>query len=514
VNMGYRELSFNLPPDYQEGDLRDAIAKELGIGTFSWQIAHKSLDARRKSDIHWLARVSVLSEEITGGEPPASSELVIPSHARKEKAVVVGSGPAGFFAALVLQKAGFRTTLIERGAEVQKRAEGIKTFEQTGCFDPVSNYAFGEGGAGTFSDGKLTSRSKHISKEKRFIIESYIRAGAPQEIRYLAHPHLGSDNLKIIVANLRREFLDLGGCVLFETLLEDIRIKERRVTEAVTSAGEIETDYLVIAPGHSAYETYRMLIGRGVGFRAKPFALGSRVEHLQEMINLAQWGREKLPGVKAAEYRLTSRGDGTLPVYTFCMCPGGVVVPATAYAHTNIVNGMSRYRRDGIFANAACVAGVKPEDLAGREVSALEILDLLEALEEKFFCFSERFAAPFCTIADFIEGKESGAIRASSYPLELKTAPLWKLLPPLVSEALRAGLRDFSRKIRGFETGSIMGLESKTSSPVQVVRDTCGRCSGFENLYVVGEGSGWAGGIISSGADGIRAAMSIAGTVP
>ncbi|MBW2673891.1 MAG: FAD-dependent monooxygenase [Deltaproteobacteria bacterium] len=509
--MGYRELSFNLPPDYQGGALRGAIAKELGTDEFSYQIANKSLDARKRSDIHWQIQVSVLSEELAGGEPVTPPALAVPSRKRDEQAVVVGSGPAGFFAAFVLQKAGFRTTLIERGTEVKKRARGIRSFETTGLFDPVSNYAFGEGGAGTFSDGKLTSRSKRISKEKRFIIESYIRAGAPEEIRYMAHPHLGSDNLKTIVANLRSEFLDLGGRVLFETLLEDIRIEGGRVVEAVTPSGGIEADWCIIAPGHSAYETYRMLMRRGVGFRTKPFALGSRVEHPQELINLAQWGREELPGVKAAEYRLTSRGDGTLPVYTFCMCPGGVVVPASAYGHINIVNGMSRYRRDGVFANAACVAGVSLEGLTGREMSAPEALDWLEALEEKFFRYAEGFAAPFCPIADFIAMKEAGVIPASSYPLGLKPAPLWELLPPSVSDALREGLRDFARKIKGFETGTIMGLESKTSSPVQVLRDKTGLCSGFENLYVVGEGSGWAGGIISSGADGIRTALHIAG---
>jgi uncharacterized FAD-dependent dehydrogenase len=509
--MGYRELSLKLPPDFQEGDLQRAIVKKLGIGAFSWQIEHKSLDARKKANIHWQVRISVLSDELAGGEPVVPPALAVPSRTRDERAVVIGSGPAGFFAALVLQTAGFRTTLIERGTEVKKRARGIRSFETTGLFDPVSNYAFGEGGAGTFSDGKLTSRSKHISKEKRFIIESYIRAGAPEEIRYLAHPHLGSDNLKTIVANLRKEFQDLGGRVLFETLLEDLKIEGGRVVEAVTASGGIEADYCIIAPGHSAYETYRMLIRRGVEFRTKNFALGSRVEHPQELINLAQWGREQLPGVKAAEYRLTSRGNGDLPVYTFCMCPGGVVVPASAYAHINIVNGMSRYRRDGTFANAACVAAVSPEGLTGRETNALEALDWLEALEEKFFRYAEGFAAPFCTIEHFIQGKGSFPISASSYPLGLKPAPLWELLPPRVSDALRKGLKDFSRKIKGFETGTIMGLESKTSSPIQVLRDTTGLCRGFENLYVVGEGSGWAGGIISSGADGIQAAMDILG---
>jgi len=507
--MGYRELSFKLPPDYQEGDLRGAIAQKLGIGTFSYQIGNKSLDARKKSNIHWLVRVSVLSEELMGGEPVLSPGLTVQSRARNERALVVGSGPAGFFAALVLQKAGFQTTIIERGREVKKRARGIKSFEETGLFDPMSNYAFGEGGAGTFSDGKLTSRSKHIAKEKGFIIESYIRAGAPEEIGYMAHPHLGSDSLKKIVVNLRKEYLDLGGRVLFETLLENIKVEGGRVVEAVTDSGGIEADYYLIAPGNSAYETYRMLIRRGVAFRTKPFALGSRVEHHQEFINFAQWGREELPGVKAAEYRLTSRGNGDLPVYTFCMCPGGMIVPATAYAHTNIVNGMSRYRRNETFANAACVAAVSPEGLRGRETNAAEALDWLEALEERFYRYAEGYAAPSCPIGNFIERKESFAISESSYPLGLKPAPLWELLPLRVSNALREGLKDFSRKIKGFETGTIMGLETKTSSPIQVMRDKTGLCDGFENLYVVGEGSGWAGGIISSGADGIQAAMHI-----
>jgi hypothetical protein len=503
-------LTVKLPPDYQDGDLRDAIARDLGIAAFTYQIGQKSLDARKKSEIHWQVRVSVLSEELKGGEPVIQPALAVPSRARNKRTLVVGSGPAGFFAALVLQKAGFQTTLIERGTEVKKRTRGIIAFETTGLFDPVSNYAFGEGGAGTFSDGKLTSRSKHISKEKNFIIDSYIRAGAPEEIRYMAHPHLGSDNLKTIVANLRKEFENLGGKVLFETQLTDLKIDGGRVCEAITTTGAMEADYCIIAPGHSAYETYRMLIRRGVFFRAKPFALGSRVEHPQALINLAQWGKEDLPGVKAAEYRLTSRGCGDLAVYTFCMCPGGMVVPAAPYAHINIVNGMSRYRRDGAFANAACVAAVRPETLTGGQTSAPKALDWLEALEEKFYRYAPGYAAPFSRIEHFINGKGSAAGAASSYPLGLKPAPLWELLPPPVSEALRAGLKAFSRKIKGFETGTIMGLESKTSSPIQVVRDKNGLCHGFENLYCVGEGSGWAGGIISSGADGIKAAMQIA----
>ncbi len=507
--MGYREISFKLPTDYSEEQLRKKIEKELRIREFSYQIEHKSLDARKKSNIHWLIRVEILSQEIKGGEPVRPPPLTIPHKKRKEKAVVVGSGPAGFFSAFVLQKAGIDTILIERGSKVNERAEGIRAFETTGTFNPVSNYAFGEGGAGTFSDGKLTSRTKGISKEKQFMLSSYVRAGAPEEIEYLAHPHLGTDNLKKIVRNLREEFLNIGGGVLFETVLEDLKIKNGKVYEAITTSGGIEADYCIIAPGHSAYETYRMLIGKGVKFRTKNFAIGCRVEHPQELINIAQWGREGLPGVNAAEYRLTSKGDGNLPVYTFCMCPGGVVVPAAAYKNTNIVNGMSRYKRNGTYANAACVAGINPEKLLGRQMEPLEALDWLGGLEESFYYHSNGYQAPFCTIQDFIDKKMPSKTVESSYPLGLKPSALWDLLPMEVSRSIREGLKDFCRKIKGFETGIIMGLESKTSSPIQVLREKTGRCTGFENLYMVGEGSGYAGGIISSGSDGIQAAMSI-----
>lgn len=509
--MGYKEITLKLPPDYSEEQLYARVAQAEGLVDFSVQMVHKSLDARKKGNIHWLAQLSVCSPEIKSEQPEAMPRLQIPCRQREKKALVVGSGPAGFFAAFVLQQAGFATTLIERGAEVGKREERIRAFEQSGVFDPLGNYAFGEGGAGTFSDGKLTSRTKNISLEKAFILESYIQAGAPPEIRYLAHPHLGSDNLKKIVRKLRQEFIRIGGSVRFETLLIDLEVQSGRVVSALTDQGGIEADYFVIAPGHSAHETYRMLIGKGVGFRTKNFAIGCRVEHPQALINLAQWGREELPGVKAAEYRLTSKGDGKLPVYTFCMCPGGVVVPATAYADTNIVNGMSLYNRDGEFANAACVAGVNLSQLLGREVSALEALDWLGALEQDFFRYSKGYQAPFCRIKDFVHCREPKGDVPSSYPLGLVPAPLWNMLPPEVSASIREGLKEFSRKIRGFETGIIMGLESKTSSPLQVLREPGGLCIGFENLYLVGEGSGYAGGIISSGTNGIKAALEIAG---
>lgn len=570
--MGHREISLKLPTDYDSGHIRAAIKKELQLQSeeFSFQMLHKSLDARKKNDIHWLIRVRVISQYIKNGhtiedcDPPKSSEslspleeappdsaplcnrelLDIPYRKREKRVLVVGSGPAGFFAAYILQQAGFNTTLIERGAEVKKRAASIREFETTGRFNPVANYAFGEGGAGTFSDGKLTSRSKHISKERQFVLSSYVQAGAPEEILYLAHPHLGSDHLKQIVKKLRQSFVNIGGTILFETMVVDLTIKNRQVQGAIATSArrdgeesttpqsgmdlseagrvkfEIEADEVVVAPGHSAYETYRMLMEKGVEFRSKSFAIGCRVEHPQELINVAQWGRKSLPGVKAAEYRLTSKGDGHLPVYTFCMCPGGVIVPSTAYEDSNIVNGMSRYQRNEKFANSACVAGVNLNRLLAKEVGAAESLEWLESLEHNFYSYSNGYAAPFCTIEDFIDRRSpqghsqasasfSGNYPESSYPLGLISAPLWELLPPEVAAALSQGLKDFGRKLKGFESGLIMGLESKTSSPLSVVREKSCCCTGFDNLYMAGEGSGHSGGIISSASDGIRAAISI-----
>ena len=507
--MGYKKNSFKLPTDFTPDQLKKKIEKEIQIQDFSYTIENKSLDARKRSNIHWVITVSIISEEIKGDLPDQIPELKIQYKVRNKKAIVVGSGPAGFFAAFALQKARFATTIIERGTDVKKRTQGIDSFEKTGQFDSKSNYSFGEGGAGTFSDGKLTSRSKHISQERKFILSSYVKAGAPEEILYMAHPHVGSDNLKVIVENLREEFIEIGGEILFETTLEDIKIKEDKVTGVITNKGNFDTDLFLIAPGHSAYDTYRMLIKNGVQFRTKNFALGSRVEHPQEVINEAQWGRKQIPGVKAAEYRLTSNINGKLPVYTFCMCPGGMIVPASAYGDLNIVNGMSLYQRNAKFANAACVAGVNLEKLLRKQVSAMEALDWLENLEKSFFEYSNGFSAPFCSIQDFINKKSPSRKTESSYPLGLLPAPLWELLPNEVSSSMRESLKEFSRKIRGFETGNIMGLESKTSSPIQVLRNKEGLCEGFKNLYLIGEGSGYAGGIISSAADGLKAAMSI-----
>jgi uncharacterized protein len=507
--MGYKIISLKLPTGYSEKELKERITKECGSRDFTWQIETKGLDARKKGNIHWLIRIAVTSKDIKGDESKQGPSLEISYVKRNKRVVITGSGPSGFFAAYVLQKAGFDTIILERGAEVDKRSKGIANFERTGEFSPVANYSFGEGGAGTFSDGKLTSRSKNISPERDFFIDEYIDAGAPEEIRYMTHPHVGSDNLKNVVKNLRTKYIALGGEIRFEKTLFKLAVTDGKVQEAITEHETIVADYFIVAPGHSSYETYRMLISMGIQFRTKGFALGCRAEHLQSDINRAQWGVDGLPGVKAAEYRLASDGDGKHPVYSFCMCPGGIVVPAATYKHINIVNGMSFYGRAGLFSNAACVAGVHPDELVGRKVTALEALEWLENLEASFFDFAQGYQAPFCSISDFLREREPHKIPATSYPLGLMPAPLWRMLPPAVAASIKQGLTDFCRKIKGYDKGSLLGLESKTSSPIQVIREQNGLCTGFDNLFMAGEGSGYAGGIVSSAADGIKIAMNI-----
>ncbi len=508
--MNYKDLSLKLSPDYSEYELRNIIEKEINFNDFSYEILKKSLDARQKGNIYWLLNIRVFSNKLKGDSFIPVKEFSVPYKKRKERVVVIGSGPAGMFSSLFLQKAGFAVTILERGAEVDSRGARISKFEQTGIFDSSANYAFGEGGAGTFSDGKLTSRSKRISRERAFIMDAYIRAGAPAEIKYLAHPHLGSDNLKVIVKNLRNEFLKDGGKIEFEHLAADLNITNSKAKSVKTVDKEYPSDYLIVASGHSAYETYRLLMRHGVKFRVKNYALGARVEHRQELINNAQWGVSSLDGVKAAEYRLTSNIEGLLPVYTFCMCPGGTIVPATAYKDTNIVNGMSNYARNGKFANSALVASVNLSNLLTREVTAEEALTWTHSLERKFY--NEKYSAPACSIKEFIARSDSLSVPSSldkSYPLDLNPAPLWDLFPENISNSLIGGLKEFSRKLKGFDEGTIMGLESKTSAPIQVMRDPDGLCHGFPNLYMVGEGSGYAGGIISSAVDGIKAALEI-----
>ncbi len=511
--MAYLAIEINLPPAYTEADLKSAISGVVKSDKFSYRIERKSLDARKKSNIHWQLKIAVECDG-PGNDAPDDNKLIIPHSRRAETIAVVGSGPAGFFSAFVLAKAGFNVTLIERGSAVGPRKQGIEEFERTGKFNPRANYAFGEGGAGTFSDGKLTSRSKNISREKKFFFDSYIRAGAPEEISWLAMPHVGSDKLTKIVANLREEFLADGGRFQFETRMTSMKKHGRKIISIDTDSGAIEADFFVLATGNSAYDTYRMLINAGIGFTVKPFAIGMRVEHPQVLINKSQWGKPAIPGLKAAEYKLTWQDKSGAGVYSFCMCPGGKIVPATAFEGLNIVNGMSCYSRSLPNANAAIVAGTDLARLLRKEVEPAEALDYVESLERKFYDISGSYRAPAMLIKNFCQKKLNGRLPATSYPFGIFEYDFGELLPNGIINPIRQAMPSFENKIKGFEEGVIIGLESKTSSPLRASRDITGRSLSADNLWICGEGSGYSGGIVSSAADGIKAAFSIIESCP
>ncbi|HAX37769.1 MAG: hypothetical protein A2087_07475 [Spirochaetes bacterium GWD1_61_31] len=506
--MGYKEYELTLPVGTDEAELRRLLANKSGLTDFSYRILHKSLDARHKRRIVWRYRLGISSPGLPTGSSPLPVTIEHPSSSGRFHVVVVGTGPAGLFAALYLLRCGVRVTLLERGDQVERRRAAIAAFEQGGSFDAVNNYAYGEGGAGTFSDGKLSSRTKGISAERDYIFADFIKAGAPAEIAYLTHPHLGSDRLFDMTGRLRAQLLELGATIRYSTAATDLQPQGDRLQSVDTTQGRLEADAFLFANGHSAFDTSRMLLARGVPFRAKNFALGFRAEHRQEIINQAQWGCPRLPGVKAAEYRLACQAEGS-GVYSFCMCPGGTVVPAMASADCAVVNGKSDYARDGRWANAAVVAGLNLETLLGRPVSAAAALDWLEALEQRYKAAAGDFRAPAMTIADFLSGSSGQPMPESSYPLGLWPTDLAELLPTGLVPALRAGLAEFCRTLRGYEDGIILGLESKTSAPIQAVRHPDSLHCGYENLYLAGEGSGWSGGIVSSAADGLKVAQSL-----
>lgn len=510
--MGYTELNLQLPTDFECQDLRLEISKTIKCENFRFSIISKSLDARKKDKIRWQIRVGVSASSVSNMEPRKTEKLELPdAKCGKGKSVtVIGCGPAGVFSALILQMSGFKTTVIEKGGKVLERAENIAEFERIGVLKNNGGYCFGEGGAGTFSDGKLTSRTKSITSERQFIFETFVKVGAPEEINYLKHPHLGSDNLKKIFPSIVKEFEELGGTLLFNTEVIDIsqNTNSVKVTTVGTDSGTIDSDFLIVAPGQSSFDLYRLLIKIGIKFINKPFAIGFRVEHLQEEINLSQWNKTSLPGVKAAEYRLAAKlDDGS--AFTFCNCPGGKIVQASPKQGLSVVNGMSDYSRDGKFANSAVVTGFNIEEITGT-VSPLRSLDILENMERKFFNHTGSFDIPAVKISDLIGKKASGTIPSSSYSFNLVPSDFKDLFDSRVLNRLVEGLKVFNRKLKYFSNGTAMGLESKTSAPLRIIRNEDLSCPGSEKVYVVGEGSGNAGGIISSAADGIKAALSIA----
>ncbi|MBQ3180259.1 MAG: FAD-dependent oxidoreductase [Firmicutes bacterium] len=527
-----RVSQIRLGLDQPESQLPEIAARKLRIppGQISeWQIVQKSIDARKKSDVHFTytlrialqsprreaallndtrLRSSVRPEQSTEWQPPAPACF-------GNQPVIVGAGPAGLFAALVLAEAGARPLLLERGTDVDTRCRIVEDFWSAGRLQPQTNVQFGEGGAGAFSDGKLTTGT-HDHRNRK-VLQELAAAGAPQEILYLAKPHVGTDILRGVVKNLRRRIIALGGEVRFEHQLTGITTRSGRVTGAIvdTPAGsqQIPTDNILLAIGHSSRDTFHMLHSLGVAMQPKPFAVGVRIEHLQAAINAAQYGScAGHPNLPPADYKLVEHLPNGRSVYTFCMCPGGSVVAAASEQGGIVTNGMSLHSRDGVNANAALLVSVTPDDFP--DGSALGGVALQRQIERSAFLAAQQtYAAPCQTIGTFLNGSAPGSFGSvlPSYRPGVTPARLDTCLPGFVTDSLRQALPRLDGRLHGFAhpDALLTAPETRSSSPVRLLRDDTMQSVGLSGLYPCGEGAGYAGGIVSAAADGIRVAEAI-----
>ncbi|MBE5764416.1 MAG: hypothetical protein E7339_02300 [Clostridiales bacterium] len=470
----------------------------------SFKIVKKSIDARDKSNIFFLYNIDYsLVQEV-----PVERDY----RQVRGEAVVVGSGPCGLFCALYLARSGVKVTLLERGSSVDEREKINNIFYTTGRLNTECNVQFGEGGAGTFSDGKLNTQ---VNNERiKTVLEDFVSFGAPKEIAYLSKPHIGSDNLPRVIKNIRNEIIRLGGKVLFNAKLNDIIIKNGAVEGVIYKQdgveGSIKTNRVILAVGHSARDTFEMLDSHGVMMESKDFAVGFRIEHSQEFIGISQYGKQYnlLP---PAEYKLVSHA-GERDVFTFCMCPGGYVMPATSEENAVVTNGMSEFARDGKNANSALVCKVTRADFCGED--ALAGVRFQRELEKKaFIAGGGGYKAPVQLVKDFINKKESFSFDGvhPTYKLGTEFYPLHNFFEKSFTNSLISATIDMSKKIKGFaDNGAIFtGVESRTSSPLRILRGENLQSVNTVGLYPAGEGAGYAGGITSAAADGIKVATAI-----
>lgn len=497
-------------------------ARKLGVrqgDVENIKIIKQSIDARRKPGIRLVYSISC--ETGDGLRIPENPDIRILEDSKEEillpgskescgRPLVIGTGPAGLFCGLMLAQNGYRPVIIERGSRVEERTERVETYWKSGVLDTETNVQFGEGGAGTFSDGKLTTRI-HDKRCDRVLAEFH-NFGAHEEILYKAKPHIGTDVLKNVVANIRREIERLGGTVLFNTKATDLIIKNGRVCGVVTNAGTaIDTNIVVLAIGHSARDTFEMLFHKGIPFEQKPFSIGVRIEHPQSLINAAQYGAASgHPALGAADYQLFCRiKDRT--AYSFCMCPGGLVVASASEPESIVTNGMSEFRRDRENANSALVVSVGPSDFGtSHPLGGIEFQRKWERLAYKVGGAGN--SAPVQRLEDFIYGRTGklGSVRPS-YTGAVRSADINECLPSYVTESMKQSIGIFDRKLKGFGMADALltGVETRTSSPVRIPRNEDLECLGILGLYPAGEGAGYAGGIVSAAVDGIKIAEQI-----
>lgn len=514
-----------LPIRHTKKDLEEKIGKTLHIPVSSiqsYKIIKQSIDARKKDDILYIYSIDVHTDKEDRLVRQAKNRNVVkaerasytfPEHGEEKLSnppVIIGEGPAGLFCGLMLARAGYMPVILERGEDVSSRQKKVESFWKGDGLDIRSNVQFGEGGAGTFSDGKLNTLVKDAGARNKKVLELFVEFGADERILYQNKPHIGTDVLSGIVKAMREEIIRLGGTVRFLSQVTDISIENGRIMGLTVNGTEhIETEAAVLAVGHSARDTFEMLNMRKVPMRQKPFAVGLRIQHPQRMINLSQYGEGNDDILGAASYKLTHQASGGRGVYSFCMCPGGYVVNASSEAGRLAVNGMSNHARDGLNANSALIVTVTPEDFPGD--SPLSGVAYQRALEEAAYSFGNG-KIPVQLYGDFKSGKESSGFGGVEPQMKgsYTFANLKEMLPSYLSQALIEGVDAFGKIIHGFDRPDAIfaGIESRTSSPIRVDRDSHFE-SEIKGLFPCGEGAGYAGGITSAAMDGIRVAEEI-----
>lgn len=518
--------------DVDAAGLKEIVFMKTGLEPErikSLKIAKKSVDARNKSNVQF---VYALDMEVFGDEDYIASilawkdivqikETASLSFAPKTFAgglrpVVAGTGPAGMFAGLALAEAGLRPILLERGKAVSERRKDVEFFWRTGHLNPESNVQFGEGGAGTFSDGKLMTGIKKDAFTAR-VLQELAAAGAPEEILYLAKPHIGTDKLAVVVRRIREKIVSLGGEYRFENRLENLIVRDGKLTGLKIAApgGKIyeqPTDRLILAVGHSARDTFEMLHKNGVYIEQKPFSVGVRIEHVQKSVDAAQYGRfAGHPALGAADYKLAAHFDNGRSAYTFCMCPGGMVVAAASEPGRVVTNGMSEFARDGKNANAALLVGVEPRDFgSAHPLAGMYFQRRLE--EAAFRAGGGDYRAPAQLVGDFLKKQVSTAVGNvnPSYRPGVRFADLSAVLPDFVTETMRRAIVEMDGKLRGFAAADavLTGVETRSSSPIRIMRDEHFEAN-IKGLYPCGEGAGYAGGIVSSAVDGLKTCLAV-----
>ncbi len=526
-----RLTEIRLGLEQPEAELKAAILRALGIADaelVGWRVRRRGYDARKSSGIVFVYTLDVeVKDETAVLAKFRGSHHIVKSpdetyrypvrapHGLTQRPVVIGAGPCGIFAGLSLARMGFRPLILERGKRVRERTHDVWNFWREGKLNPESNVQFGEGGAGTFSDGKLHTGIKDRGHYIRQILQDFVDGGAPEEILYLSKPHIGTLRLVKVVENLRRRIEELGGEMRFEAQVTDIAIENGNVRGVGLANGErIETGHVILAVGHSARDTFEMLYGKGVRIEAKAFSIGFRIEHPQALVNRCRLGPHAgNPVLGAADYKLVHHCRNGRSVYSFCMCPGGQVVAASSEEGRVVTNGMSHYSRNERNANAGIVVGITPADFDGDH--PLAGIALQRQLEEKAFELGgKNYNAPAQLVGDFLAGRPSTQLGAviPSYTPGVTLTDLSAALPDYAIAAIREAIPAFDKTLKGFALSDavLTGVETRTSAPIRLARNERYESVNTKGLYPAGEGAGFAGGIISAAVDGMKAVEAVA----